>query len=120
MTATQNVSTSPTAISSMSTHITAGSPAFIDIDVAAITAADRRYVSAEDTTFLTLCKLGDDQYVGKVVGDRLTTDRVEDVRRNVLSIMRRLLPETRFPEKLDLLVYRPDPPVQTGSSELPR
>lgn len=80
-------------------------------ELEAITGSDRRYVSVEDTTFLTICMLGDDRYVGKVVGDRLTTDRVEDVRRNVLSIMRRLLPETRFPEKLELLVYRPDPPA---------
>ena len=41
-----------------------------------ITGADRRYVSKDDTTFLLICKLGEADYVGKVVSDRLTTDRV--------------------------------------------
>jgi hypothetical protein len=41
--------------------------------------------------------------VGKVVNDRLTTDRVNDVRRNVLSILRRLCPETRIPEEMVIL-----------------
>ena len=37
-------------------------------------------------------------YVGKVIEDGLTTDRVDDVRRNVLSIVRRLCPDTRLPD----------------------
>jgi len=69
-----------------------------------IEGADRRYVSSEDSTFLRICRLGEDHYVGKVVLDRLTTDRVNDVRRNVLSILRRLCPESRFPEHMELLV----------------
>ena len=69
----------------------------------ALSAADRRYVSSEDSTFLRICKLGESDYVGKVVNDRLTTDRVNDVRRNVLSILRRLCPETRIPEDMEIL-----------------
>jgi hypothetical protein len=69
-----------------------------------IEGADRRYVSSENSNFLRICRLGEDHYVGKVVADRLTTDRVNDVRRNVLSILRRLCPETRFPEHMDVLV----------------
>jgi hypothetical protein len=68
---------------------------------------DRKYVSGEDATFLSLCARGGDVYVGKVVGDGLTTDRVDDVRRNVLSIMRRLCPDTRLPEKMEILVCLP-------------
>lgn len=68
-----------------------------------ITGADRKYFSPDDTTFLTICKLGDDEYVGKVIDERLTTDRVDDVRRNVLSILQRLSPETRFPQILDIV-----------------
>lgn len=84
----------------------------------AISGTDRRYVSPDDTTFLTICRLGEDHYVGKVVGERLTTDRVEDVRRNVLSIMRRLLPETRFPERLEILVCRPEAPAAVAPPAL--
>lgn len=69
---------------------------------------DKRYVSQEDSTFLRLCKLGDDLYVGKVIEERLTTDRVDDVKRNVFSILNRLFPETRLPADLAILGCRPD------------
>lgn len=68
-----------------------------------IAGPDRRYLSTDDPTFLVLCHLGEDEYVGKVVDDRLTTDRIDDVRRNVLSILQRLCPETRLPAHLEIL-----------------
>ena len=68
-----------------------------------VSGPDRRYVSGEDPAFLRIVSLGDDLYVGKVIEDRLTTDSVDDVRRNVLSILHRLCPETRIPEKLVIL-----------------
>ena len=68
----------------------------------ALTGPDKRYVSADDSTFLMMCRKGDDVYVGKLIEDGLTTDRVDDVRRNVLSIMRRLCPETRLPTTLEI------------------
>jgi hypothetical protein len=68
----------------------------------AITGTEKKYVSREETTFLTICRLGEDEYVGKVVDDQLTTERVDDIRRNVLSILQRLCPETRFPAALDI------------------
>lgn len=68
----------------------------------AVQGPDRKYVSREDTTFLTIVRHGDELYVGKVVEDRLTTDRVDDVRRNVLSIVARLCPETRIPTVLEV------------------
>ena len=75
----------------------------------ALSGPDRRYVSVDDSTFLMICRLGEDHYVGKLVEDRLTTDRVEDVRRNVLSIMRRLCPDVRLPTVLEIW------PATTGS-----
>ena len=42
----------------------------------------------------------------KVIHERFTTERVDDVRRNVLSILQRLFPETRLPAHLDILVCR--------------
>jgi hypothetical protein len=67
-----------------------------------LSGPDKRYVSADDSTFLMLCKQGENVYVGKIVEDGLTTDRVEDVRRNVLSIMRRLCPDVRLPNVLGI------------------
>lgn len=69
----------------------------------AVSGPDRKYVSGEDPAFLRIISFGDDLYVGKVIEDRLTTDRVDDVRRNVLSILHRLCPETRIPETLEIL-----------------
>ncbi len=71
--------------------------------LASLTGADRRYVSSDDPTFLILCRLGEDEYVGKLVAERLTTDRIDDVRRNVLSILQRLCPDVRLPAQLDVL-----------------
>lgn len=72
-----------------------------------VTGSEKKYVSREETTFLTICRLGEDEYVGKVIDDALTTERVDDIRRNVLSILQRLCPETRFPATLD--IYPCDP-----------
>lgn len=75
--------------------------------IEALTGPDRRYVSDQDSTFLSLCRRGEDVYVGKIIEDGLTTSRVDDVKRNVLSIMRRLCPESRFPQDLELWVTSP-------------
>lgn len=68
-----------------------------------IEGTDKKYVSRENTTFLTICRLGEDEYVGKVIDERMTTERVDDIRRNVLSILQRLCPDTRFPAVLDIV-----------------
>ncbi|ANM29440.1 hypothetical protein ABI59_07360 [Acidobacteria bacterium Mor1] len=81
--------------------------------------ADKRYVSEESSDFLTICRIGEDSYVGKLVEDRMTTDRVDDVRRNVLSILTRICPDTRFPTHLDIIVCPPvgEATSTTGSEE---
>lgn len=64
---------------------------------------DKQYVSAEDPAFLRICRVGEDIYVGKLIRDSLTTDQVEDIRRNVLSIVRRLGHAVRLPVNLKIL-----------------
>jgi len=85
----------------------------------ALSGPDRKYVSGEDATFLTLCRQGEDVYVGKVIEDGLTTGRVDDVRRNVLSIMRRLCPDTRLPDQLQILVCLPPGSAPRPENEKP-
>jgi hypothetical protein len=68
-----------------------------------IPETEKKYVSRDNTTFLTICRLGEEEYVGKVIEERVTSDRVDDIRRNVLSILQRLSPETRFPATLDIV-----------------
>ena len=65
--------------------------------------SDKNYISAEDSSFLRICRVGEDIYVGKLIHESLTTDRVDDIRRNVLSIVRRLGPEVRLPSNLEIL-----------------
>ena len=69
-----------------------------------LAGSERKYVSHDDSTFLRICRLGDQDYVGKMIHERISTDRVDDIRRNVLSILQRLCPETRLPAHLDILV----------------
>ena len=64
--------------------------------------SEQQYVSAGDEAFLRICRVGEDTYVGKLC-DGLTTDRVEDIRRNILSIIRKLGHETRLPVNLKIL-----------------
>jgi len=71
-----------------------------------LSGPDKKYVSIEDSTYLRICWMGEDLYVGKVIHERLTTERVDDVRRNVLSILRRLVPEIRLPNDLQILGCR--------------
>jgi hypothetical protein len=71
--------------------------------LATLEDADKKYVSSGGSTFLRLCGVGEDLYVGKLVDDRLTTDRVEDIRRSVLSIIRKLGHEVRLPTNLQIL-----------------
>lgn len=70
--------------------------------------SDKKYVSIEGSTFLRICGVGEDLYVGKVVNERLTTDQIDDIRRNVLSIMRKLGHEVRLPTNLQIFACSPD------------
>ncbi len=65
--------------------------------------SDKQYVSAEEPSFLRICRVGEDTYVGKFVCDSLTTDQVDDIRRSVLSIIRRLGHTLRVPVNLKII-----------------
>ena len=77
-----------------------------------LSGSERRYISTDESDFLRICSHGDKLFVGKVIEDRLTTDRVEDVRRNVLSILTRLCPETRLPQVMEIWACLPAEPQQ--------
>lgn len=79
-----------------------------------LSGPDRQYVSGEEgAAFLTICKHDGAKYVGKIVEDTLTTDRVDDVRRNVLSIVGRLCPDVRLPAALEIWVCAaPEPEAE--------
>jgi hypothetical protein len=64
--------------------------------------SEKQYAAVDDTGFLRICRCGEDTYVGKVVRDTLTTDRVDDIRRNIVSIIQRLDGNVRTPGSLKI------------------
>ena len=68
--------------------------------------ADKKYISSDNSTFLRLCSIGEDLYVGKVIHEALATDRVDDIRRNILSILRKLGPAVPLPTTLRIFACR--------------
>ncbi len=68
--------------------------------------ADKKYLSSEDSTFLRFCTIGDDLYVGKLIHEALATDRVDDIRRNILSILRKVGPAVPLPTTLRIFSCR--------------
>jgi len=69
-------------------------------------SAERKYVSSEDSTSLRLCHIGDDVYVGRLVRESLATDQVDDIRRNILSILRKLGPVVPLPATMRIFSCR--------------
>ena len=83
----------------------------------ALTGSDRKYVSEESSEYLRICTLGEERWVGKLIHERLTTERVDDVRRNVLSILGRLCPETRLPQQFEILPCEAEEGGRPGSAD---
>ncbi len=74
---------------------------------------DKKYVSIEDSTYLRTCWMRKDLDAGKGIHERPTTERADDVRRNVSSILRSLVPEIRLPNDLRILGCRADSSVRS-------
>jgi hypothetical protein len=68
-----------------------------------LSGSDRKYISDSDPSFLMICRFGKQEYIGKVIEEGLTTDRIDDIRRNVLSILQRICPDMRFPQIMEVL-----------------
>ena len=71
-----------------------------------LNSTDRKYISSEDSTSLRLCAIGEDLYVGKLIHEPLATDQVDDIRRNILSILRKLGPVVPLPTTLRIFACR--------------
>jgi hypothetical protein len=82
-----------------------------------LTGPNRQYVSDDASSFLRLCRVGDEIYVGKLVYERLDSQRVDDIRRNVLSILARLCPDVRLPTHFEILAAARDESALPGERE---
>ena len=56
---------------------------------------DRHYFEDPDSDYLRICSVAEERWIGKVIKCGLSVNDVEDVQRNVISILRRVAPTTR-------------------------
>ena len=60
-----------------------------------LTGPDRKYVSTEDSTFLRICRVGEDHYVGKLIDERRKEidRRVKEMEKEVGAVQMKLFDE---------------------------
>ncbi len=57
---------------------------------------ERRYFEDPESPFLRICTMEDDErWIGKIVDPGISAGEVEDIQRNVMSILRRIAPSVR-------------------------
>ena len=56
---------------------------------------DRRYFEGEGSEFLKVVSVADERWIGKVIAGGINVTDVEDVQRNLVSILRRISPTLR-------------------------
>ncbi|HET6611380.1 MAG TPA: hypothetical protein VFG83_05305 [Kofleriaceae bacterium] len=56
---------------------------------------DRRYFEDPESPFLRVLPFGDERWIGKVIDPGVNVTEVEDIQRNVTSILRRIAPDVR-------------------------
>lgn len=61
---------------------------------------DRRYFEDPESEFLRICEVGEEKWIGKVVPAGLNVTEVDDIQRNIISILRRIAPDVRKPASL--------------------
>lgn len=72
---------------------------------------DRHYFEDANPDFLRICEVGEnEQWIGKVVKGGINVTEVEDIQRNVLSILRRIAVGTRIsPSSVKIFVIKSTP-----------
>ena len=58
---------------------------------------DKKYFDGSSEEFLRVIEMPDEKWVGKVIRGGLSVTEVDDIQRNVLSILRRVAPNARIP-----------------------
>ena len=56
---------------------------------------ERRYFEDPNSEFLRVMTIGEERWIGKVVGGGIGVNDVDDIQRNVISILRRIAPAIR-------------------------
>ena len=71
-----------------------------------VSPGDKRYFDGSE--YLTICADGEDHWVGKVIEVPLQADSIDDVKRNVISILTRLLTDVRVPREVSIFAAADD------------
>ncbi len=58
---------------------------------------DKKYFDGSSEEFLRIIEMPDEKWIGKVIRGGLAVTEVDDIQRNVLSILRRVAPNARIP-----------------------
>lgn len=74
---------------------------------------DRVYFESEDGSFLTVLRGGNDTYLGKVLDPAVAARGIDDIRRNVWSILQRICPGRRDENEIKLFALVEDEPTFT-------
>lgn len=70
---------------------------------------DRRYFEDTSGQFLQIVVVGEEKWIGKVIKAGLNVTEVEDIQRNVSSILRRIAPGVRQnPNSVKIFATAPD------------
>lgn len=56
---------------------------------------DRKYFEGISEDFLRICDVGEEKWIGKVVKPGLQVTDVEDIQRNIISLLRKIAPDVR-------------------------
>lgn len=82
---------------------------------------DRRYFEDENSEFLRICQVGEkEKWIGKVVKGGVGANDVEDIQRNVVSILRRIAVGTRIsPSSVKVFAFPETKEAQRPSSGEP-
>jgi len=56
----------------------------------------RHYFEDDNPDYLRICLVGEEKWIGKVLKSGMSCQDVEDIQRNVVSILRRISPEIRI------------------------
>jgi hypothetical protein len=69
---------------------------------------ERRYFEDPESPFLRICTMEEDRWIGKIVDGGVNVTEVEDIQRNVVSILRRIAPGIR-PAASTVKIFSVDP-----------
>jgi len=83
---------------------------------------DRKYWEDPNSEFLRICEVGEHKWIGKLMKGGSGVKEVEDIARNVLSILRRIAPEIRLTNAsvkifaaAEPVAAKAEPPARDGS-----